>query len=339
MKKLIDMILERMKQGKGSVLVVIAENEGSAPRTVGAAMLVGQEGYLSGTIGGGMLEYKAVQEAQADLQAQKSAFRQYRLRKEEAAGLGMVCGGNVDVLFKVILPTEGHRQVLGKIQSCLNQKAKGWIAMSLSGEEIGFLDEKGEVFGLTREEVSAIHIKKEKRSFVTENQGGKKYYLSNLENASRVYIFGGGHLAQELVPVITHLGFRCVVTDDREEFSNKTLFPQAEEVHTRDFDKLEDNYDIHDQDYIIVMTRGHLRDLEVQKWALRTPACYIGSVGSKSKIAALNAKLREEGISEDDISRIVTPIGIKIHSETPAEIAISIAAQLIEKRAEYRSRK
>ena len=76
--------------------------------------------------------------------------------------------------------------------------------------------------------------------------------------------------------------------------------------------------------------------MEIQKFALRTPAHYIGVVGSKGKIAAVNAKLREDGFSEEDLARIVTPIGLKIHSDTPAEIAISIAAQLIERRALYR---
>lgn len=88
--------------------------------------------------------------------------------------------------------------------------------------------------------------------------------------------------------------------------------------------------------YIIAMTRGHLGDLDVQKFAMRTPAYYIGVVGSKSKIKAVNEKLRNAGFSDEDIARITTPIGIKIHSETPAEIAVSIAAQLIEKRAEYK---
>lgn len=336
MKKLIDIMLKRIVRGEGNVLVTIVQNEGSAPRTTGAAMLVGQEGYIAGTIGGGMLEYKATEQAQEDLKEQRSILRQYRLTKEEVAGLGMVCGGDVDVLFKVILPTEKNIQVVGQVQNCLNHYEKGWLALSLEGESFGFINESGATWGFFEDEIPVPDKQEKRRSYLTKNQNGKDFYINNLENTSKVYIFGGGHLAQELVPLISHLGFRCIVTDDREEFSNKRLFPQAEEVHTREFDKLDGKYDIHEQDYIIAMTRGHMGDLEVQKFAMRTPAYYIGVVGSRSKIAAVNAKLREDGFSEEDISRIVTPIGIKIHSETPAEIAVSIAAQLIEKRAEYK---
>ncbi len=336
MKKLIDIMLKRIEQGEGSVLVTIVQNAGSAPRTTGAAMLVGQEGYIAGTIGGGMLEYKATEQAQEDLREQKSTLRQYRLTKEEVAGLGMVCGGDVDVLFKVILPTEKNLQVVRQVQNCLNHYEKGWLVLSLEGESFGFVNENEATWGFFEDEIPTIDKQDERCSYLTKNRNGKEFYINNLENTSKVYIFGGGHLAQELVPLISHLGFRCIVTDDREEFSNKRLFPQAEEVHTREFDKLDGKYDIHEQDYIIAMTRGHMGDLEVQKFAMRTPAYYIGVVGSRSKIAAVNAKLREDGFSEEDISRIVTPIGIKIHSETPAEIAVSIAAQLIEKRAEYK---
>lgn len=338
MKKIIDIMLKRLERNEGSVLVAIVQNEGSAPRNAGATMLVGADGYITGTIGGGMLEFTATSQAQEDLLAGKSTLRQYRLTKEEVAGLGMVCGGDVDVLFKVVLPTEKNRQVLEQIINCMNHYEEGYLALSLKGETFGFINGDGATWGLFETEAPVIDKKESKRSYVVENSAGEAIYIYNLENTSKVYIFGGGHLAQELVPVISHLGFRCIVTDDREEFSSKKLFPEAEEVHTYEFDKLDGKFDVHEQDYIIAMTRGHMGDLEVQKFAMRTPAYYIGVVGSRSKIAAVNEKLRESGFSDKDIARITTPIGVKIHSETPAEIAISIAAQLIEKRAEYKRR-
>ncbi len=338
MKKIIDIMLKRLERNEGCVLVTIVQNKGSAPRNAGAAMLVGKDGYITGTIGGGMLEFKATSQAQEDLLTGQSTLRQYRLTKEEVAGLGMVCGGDVDVLFKVVSPTEKNRQVMEQIQKCMNHYEEGYLVLSLRGEKFGFIDGEGNVWGFSDGEVPVIDKKESKRSYLAENNNEEALYIYNLENASKVYIFGGGHLAQELVPLISHLGFRCVVTDDREEFSNRKRFPEAEEVYVCDFDKLEGKYDIHEQDYVIAMTRGHMGDLEVQKFAMKTSAYYIGVVGSKSKIAAVNEKLREAGFSDEDIARITTPIGIKMQSETPAEIAISIAAQLIEKRAEYKRR-
>ena len=313
MKKIINQLEKRIKQNKNSMLVTVVDRKGSAPGRVGAVMLVGEEGYLTGTIGGGMLEYKCTALAKEDLKAGKGGLRQYRLTKDEAAGLGMVCGGDVDVLFSIVMANDKNRPTVMDVQDCLNHYKKGWLLFAMDGSGIEFTSERADI-----------------------NSKGLACYAKSLENTSKVYIFGGGHLAQELVPVISHLGFRCVVTDDRDEFSTKELFPQAEAVYTYKFDELEDKFDIHEGDYIIAMTRGHMGDMDVQKFALRTQAHYIGVVGSKGKIAAVNEKLRESGFTDEDLSRIVTPIGLNIYSDTPAEIAISIAAQLIERRALYR---
>lgn len=330
MKKIIDILVKRMEAGKGSVLVTIVQNEGSAPRTAGASMLVGDDGYICGTIGGGMLEYRAVTQAQEDLKNECGILRKYRLTKEEVAGLGMVCGGNVDVLFSVLMPDKRNQEAVLAIQNCMNRYEKGWILLPLSGDAIAFVSEAQNHLGPTDD--SPIVEVFEDNALIKDGSG-REIYVQRLENTSRLFVFGGGHLAQELVPMAAHLGFRCVVTDDRQEFATKELFPDAEEVHVYDFDKLDGKFEIRENDYVVAMTRGHMGDLDVQKFALKTPAYYIGVVGSKSKTAAVNEKLREAGYTEEDISRVTTPIGIKIHSETPAEIAISIAAQLIEQRA------
>ena len=149
----------------------------------------------------------------------------------------------------------------------------------------------------------------------------------------KVYIFGGGHLAQELVPVLSHLGFRCIVSDDREEFTKPELFPGAEEIRLIDFGKLEETFTIHPEDYIVVVTRGHLCDTDAERFGLKTPAGYIGVVGSRKKTKFVTDKLLAEGFTEEQLARVTAPIGIEIGSETPAEIAISIAAQLIEVRS------
>lgn len=330
MKKIMDLLVKRLEEGKGSVLVSIVQNEGSAPRTTGANMLVGEEGYLCGTIGGGMLEFKATEQAQEDLKAGIGTLREYRLTKEAVANLGMVCGGDVDVLFSVLMPTEANREAAKKIQNCINRYEKGWLVLPLSGDAIEFVGEEKVHRCPTNE--NAVEPDRFPNQKIVELDG-RKIYTQKLENSGRLYVFGGGHLSQELVPLAAHLGFRCVVVDDREEFASKERFPDAEEVFTSQFDELEGRFELHENDYVIAVTRGHAGDFEVQKFALKTPAYYIGVVGSKSKIAEVNRKLRECGYTDEDISRLTTPIGIKIHSETPAEIAVSIAAQLIEQRA------
>ena len=137
------------------------------------------------------------------------------------------------------------------------------------------------------------------------------------------------------MPLLAHLGFRCIVTDDRVEFSAKELFPDAEELHTLAYADLGGRFELGPGDYVVILTRGHLGDYEAEKFALKTPAYYIGAVGSRAKIAAVNKKLKDDGFTDADLARLTTPIGIDIKSETPAEIAVSIAAQLIQRRAEY----
>ena len=147
-------------------------------------------------------------------------------------------------------------------------------------------------------------------------------------------MFGGGHVAQALVPVLAALEFRCVVVEDREEFCRPALFPAAEQTLLVPVDRLEQALDIGPEDYLCIMTRGHKNDTDCEAFALRTPACYIGVMGSRRKIETVSAVLRSQGFTEADLARIHTPIGLPIRAETPAEIAVSIAAELILTRAE-----
>lgn len=152
--------------------------------------------------------------------------------------------------------------------------------------------------------------------------------------AGRVLIFGGGHVAQALAPALSAVDFRCVVLEDREDFCRPELFPGSEETRLIQNDDPAAYRDITAEDYVAVMTRGHKDDLTVQAQVLKTPARYIGVIGSRRKTAAVFARLREMGYTDADLARITTPIGLDIKAETPAEIAVSIAAQLIMLRAE-----
>lgn len=123
--------------------------------------------------------------------------------------------------------------------------------------------------------------------------------------------------------------------DDRPQFADKKLFPDAEEVKLIDFERIGDFVNITDEDYCCVMSRGHAYDTVIQAQLLRTPAYYIGVIGSAVKKAGVFKKLQEEyGIDSEELKRITTPIGLPIKAETPEEIAISIAGEMIKIRAE-----
>ena len=163
---------------------------------------------------------------------------------------------------------------------------------------------------------------------------GCAYYAEQYDYDGVVYVFGAGHVARELVPLLCHLGFKCIVLDDRAEFADAAAFPQAEHVQQVDFTKLQEVCSLTEKDYAVVMTRGHVHDANVERYLLTTPVGYIGIMGSKNKAAMARAALLADGYSEQQLARVTTPIGIDIGSETPAEIAVSVAAQLIKFRAE-----
>lgn len=315
MQKLFEILIERIKQNKPSVLVTVIEGKGSVPRSSGAYMIADDKGRIYGTVGGGNIEYRATAKAKAIIDKKQNCVYEYNLSNDRASELGMVCGGSAKILFYYIDEESGD--IIEKALEMYNKRKAFWLLLPLKFGKIGISE----------------NIKSNKHKFITNDN----YYAEEFLYDGRVYIFGGGHLAKEVIPLLSHLEFRCIVMDDRDDFADKALFPQAEEVIKSDLSNI--NLSINKSDYIIIMTRGHLFDTDVLRFALNTTAKYIGVVGSRKKAQIVREKLKNEGFSDNELNRIITPIGIDIGSETPAEIAISIAAQLIKIRNENREEK
>ena len=165
--------------------------------------------------------------------------------------------------------------------------------------------------------------------------GGKvKIFIEPIQGTSTVYIFGGGHIAVPLVQFAKALDFAVVVLDDRNEFGYKDRFPLADEVRLGDFTELTRSIDFHERDCVVIITRGHEHDETVLKECLskqKLPG-YIGMIGSREKIARTFSHLKEQGILEHLLARVKAPIGLDIGAQTPAEIAISITAEIIAQR-------
>ena len=213
----------------------------------------------------------------------------------------------------------------------LEERTPFWLACDLSAEGVLALCRPGgTLWGA--EAPPAVLESLGPRPAITET-GGQRWFSERLLSPERVWIFGGGHVSQALVPALAAVDFRCAVLEDRADFCLRELFPGAEEVRHIDMARALEEVPITSEDYVVIMTRGHRDDLLLQEQVLRTPARYIGVIGSRRKKAALFAQLRERGFTDADLERITTPIGLSIGAETPAEIAVSIAAQLIQVRA------
>ena len=143
-----------------------------------------------------------------------------------------------------------------------------------------------------------------------------------------LYIFGGGHVSMALANAANNVGFAIGVIDDREQFANTQRFPMAREVFTSyedAFAKIQPN----PSTYLLIVTRGHRDDMRVLAWAVKTPARYIGMIGSKRKVLSVYQALEREGFSPDLFKGVHAPVGLEIGALTPEEIAISISAELI----------
>jgi len=255
MSEILKEALERINKGETIALITIVETKGSTPREVGAKMVVGKDGLIAGTIGGGITEAKVIEEAKQAMKEGKGRFLVYHLTKEAAAlDEGAICGGDMKIFIDVLQPKE------------------------------------------------------------------------------EVLIFGAGHIAVCVSKLAKTVGFKVTIIDDRKEFANQDRFPEADEIIAEETEKALTHLKVTPSTYIIILTRGHLKDEEVLGSVIRSNATYIGMIGSRKKNATVFQHLEEQGISQDELAKVHAPIGIDIKAQTPEEIAVSIIAEIIQAR-------
>lgn len=144
-----------------------------------------------------------------------------------------------------------------------------------------------------------------------------------------VVIFGGGHVGFAIYSILTTIDFKVTIVDDRRKFATKKRFPSAERVVCSSYDKAFSNLEIDEHTYLVICTRAHKNDEICLLNALRSPAAYVGMLGSKSKVAAMKKKMRAAGISAKRLKELHAPIGLDIGAVTPEEIAVSVAAEIV----------
>ena len=166
--------------------------------------------------------------------------------------------------------------------------------------------------------------------FLQEEKDVKEIKEDWFKIQPKLVIFGAGHVAIQLLKIAKFLDFYTIMIDDREEFADPLKLPEADEVYYRDFHDVEDILPEQDNAFYVVVTRGHANDRLCTETVLRRPYLYLGMIGSKGKIAKTFQTMKEEGYSEEQINTVHAPIGLKIGARTPEEIAISIAAEMIE---------
>jgi xanthine dehydrogenase accessory factor len=349
-------ILKSLERGEKAALATIVSRTGSAPRAVGAKYLIHEDGSSSGSIGGGCVEAEVWQKAQEVMEKGDGNVLQFNLTAEQLAEGGLICGGNVEIFIELLkksfleiyqevkkIKQKGGAAILATWVSVDGDSSKGEGAKALirsSGVKLGSLYGGEEVERKILSEMDTLL--KEKKPKLISLQAGEKdsswekaeVLLEPVFSEPTVYLFGAGHVSQQIAPLAKRVEFKVVVIDDREIFANRQRFPDADEIVVTEFERCFERLLLDDSSFIVIVTRGHLYDGLVLEQAVKTHARYVGMIGSRKKIRILYQHLMKKGISKETLDRVYAPIGLEIHSETPEEIAVSIIAQLIQVRGE-----
>ena len=331
MRTILPQILSERAAGRDCVLVSLIADSGSAPRGKGSLMLVGAQGRIAGTVGGGAIERRCENMGKTLTAERRSDIHEFILRANKTEDIGMICGGDVTAQFQFI-PAESPLwdEVLHLAQARMAAHRHGWLILREDGGT-PTLAADGQC--LAGENLSAETLQTLCRKQCARADG---YFSLPLPTGDRVIIFGAGHVAQSLCPVLRSVDFSPVIYDPRAELLTRALFPEAEDMICDDFTRISDHLTITADDYLVVMTHGHIHDYTVEEYALRGEFAYLGVIGSRRKIAAVNDQLLKSGIPPERLNDVHTPIGLNIKAVTPAEIAVSIAGEMILVRATLR---
>jgi len=315
-------------------------------------LVFGAGDEIAGTVGGGKVEAKMIDEAAKSLGTPGSRVFRFVLGKTPEDEDG-ICGGVVEYLIetfdKTALP-------LFRELSAIVGRNEGGVLVSLlapggpprkinlaNAEQIGRvctahqqpLDAKGCGVQCTPYQFSEDAVAAVKELAATGNPGirvsagGVEAFVEPLAQAPTVILCGAGHLSYYIARYAKSVHFRVVVYDERDEYANHERFPEADTVIAADFEGIFDRVHIDEGSYVVIVTRGHQRDQIVLEQAVRTKARYIGMIGSRQKTRLLLQKLKDKGIPSALLDRVYSPIGLAIGAVTPQEIALSIVCELV----------
>lgn len=300
------------------MLLYVLESHGSSPGRQGFLMAVTETGELAGSIGGGIMEHKFVEMAKEQLRQPLdfapapgySVRRQYHDKSAARNQSGMICSGDQTILLYPVQPDD--RTTVQGVISCLEQNEHGQLTLSPAGIQFGDnnVPSPDYQFSMTSAD-----------DWLYQEKMGYKHQL---------FIVGGGHCALALSQLMNQLDFYIRIYEDRPDLHTWTQNQAAhEKIRVESYDELTQLIPSGHNHYVVVMTVGYRTDEQALQALLPNAFRYLGLLGSPAKISKLFAALRDEGADEEALQRIHAPIGLAINSQTPEEIAISIAAEII----------
>ena len=350
-----DQVKQLIEEGETLAIATIVSTLGSTPREVGAQMVVTSSGEILGTVGGGCGEAEVCREAVQVIRSRKPATVKVELTDDIESNSPAVCGGILNVFVDPWW--KGSDAVCpGLADELLQAQKDGATAVTVTvirvencpdvaeGEKCFIRDGAVKVGNIRNRKLLQIileeagaRVKREECRQVSLTIPGTdckvEVFFQILTAVRKVIIVGAGHLAIPLVKFARILGFHVTVIDDRVMYANRQRFPDADEVMVGGMAETLGGIEITSQTYIVLITRGHQYDEPCLREVIRSPAKYIGMIGSRRRIKACFIRFRdEEGIPEELLKRVYAPIGLDIKAESPEEIALSIISEMVKVR-------
>ena len=341
MRELLNQLLERLAAGQPVAYCRLVETRGSTPQKAGAAMLVFADGAQAGTLGGGCVEAEVKRRALAVLEQRQAEICSFQLDNDYGWDDGLICGGRMQVLVEPIASLAEAdylarlRDQLDRGQACTETIVFDAEKSGLAAASCYLLDAAGELLaehrGQSVDGQAPAAIREAFADLPKRSRPQAVAGIALLPNAvrSRLLIVGGGHIGQAVGNLAPELDFDVWVLDDRAEFVSRDRFPHAERLIVGDIGATLAKLEITPDTYCLIVTRGHNHDEEALFHLVDRGARYVGMIGSRRKIRLIFDDLEAQGVSPEALVKVYAPVGIEIGSQTVAEIAISILAELV----------
>ncbi|WP_326662592.1 XdhC/CoxI family protein [Streptomyces canus] len=342
-----------VEQGRDFAVATVVAVGGSAPRRPGAALAVDADGTAIGSVSGGCVEGAVYALCQQALEDGESVLERFGYSDEDAFAVGLTCGGIIDIL---VTPVRAHDSVRPVLASALEAAARGRAA-ALARIVSGPPELLGRALVVGPEDLSGhggfgAHpeldrtIAAEAGAFLEAGRTGTLEIgeqgsrcgapLTVLVESSvpppRMIVFGAIDFASALVRIGTFLGYRVTVCDARPVFATEARFPEADEIVVEWPHRYLERTEVDARTVLCVLTHDAKFDVPLLQLALRLPVAYVGAMGSRRTHLDRNERLSEVGVTELELARLRSPIGLDLGARTPEETALSIAAEIVASR-------
>ncbi|GGY15625.1 XdhC family protein [Streptomyces djakartensis] len=341
-----------VEQGRDFAVATVVAVGGSAPRGPGAALAVDAEGTAIGSVSGGCVEGAVHELCEQALRDGETVLERFGYSDDDAFAVGLTCGGVIDVLVTPVRAADPVRPV---VASAIGAAARGEAAAvarivsgprELTGRALLVRPDGSREGGFGARPELDRTVAAEARALLDAGRTGTVEIgeqgsrcgapLTVLVESSvpppRMIVFGAVDFASALVRVGKFLGHHVTVCDARPVFATPARFPEADEVVVEWPHRYLERTDVDARTVLCVLTHDAKFDVPLLKLALRLPVAYVGAMGSRRTHLDRAARLREAGLTEPELSRLRSPIGLDLGARTPEETALSIASEIVAER-------